>query len=580
MTVMTVAEALLRFLPEQYIELDEKQHRLVHGILGIFGHGNVGGIGSALARQSLLPFIQGFNEQGMVHTAVAFAKQKNRLGTLACTTSIGPGALNMVTGAATATINRLPVLLLPGDYFADRGPDPVLQQLECSFDPTLSVNDCFKPVSAFWDRITRPEQLMSSLVQAMRVLSDPVLTGAVVISLPQDVQAERFDYPEEFFRKRIYTLDRRPPSEQALKHAARLITSAKRPLLIAGGGVHYALAHSELVELVEAHAIPAAETQAGKGALPSRLSHNIGSIGVLGTSAANRLAAKADVIIAVGTRLSDFTTASKTVFKHPEHRIIHININRADACKLEALPVLADAKIGLHKLNNLLSDMGYKTKDSYNQEIALLKEEWMHEHRRLTTPSQSTSIKQSEALALVNNFMSPKDICVAASGSLPGDLMRLWQAGEPGSFHLEYGFSCMGYEVAGALGAKMAAPESEVYAIVGDGAFLMLNTELLTSLQTRHKIVVILFNNQGYRCINNLQASLKSPNFGNVFSLEVDFASYAQSMGALGFHVKKLSDLEPALMQARRAEKSVLIQIDVAPDSMSGSYDTFWRVDA
>lgn len=588
---LTMAQALLRFLDQQYVQLDGKEHKFVKGVMGIFGHGNVLGIGEALEREpGSLRFIQGKNEQGMTHAAVAYAKQKNRLEIFACTSSIGPGALNMVTAAATATVNRIPVLLLPGDIFACRQPDPVLQQLEHPMDYTVSVNDAFKPVSRYWDRITRPEQLMSSMIQAMRVLTDPAETGAVTICLPQDVQTEAYDYPEDFFRKRVHYLDRKPASQAAIERAADLISRKQKPILIAGGGVHYSLAYEELRQFAEAFGIPVAETQAGKSAIPWDHPLNMGAIGATGSLAANRLAREADAVICVGTRLGDFPTASKTAFTSPEAEFIHINVSGFDASKLNACQVVADAGAGLKELTSALQARSYKSAHN-GPELAKLKAEWTREVDRLYGLESEEGLAQTRVLGELNRYMAG-EVIVAASGSLPGDLHRLWRSEAPKSYHMEYGFSCMGYEIAGAFGVKLAEPDKEVYALVGDGSYLMLHSEILTSIQEGVKVNVILLDNHGYQCIHSLQRENGSDGFGNEFRLRspetgrltgdyvpVDYAAHARSMGIKAFSATRVDELKEALRQAGEEKGSTLIEIKVLPGTQSGGYESWWRVD-
>lgn len=588
---LTMAQALLRFLDQQYVQLDGKEHKFVKGVMGIFGHGNVLGIGEALEREpGSLRFIQGKNEQGMTHAAVAYAKQKNRLEIFACTSSIGPGALNMVTAAATATVNRIPVLLLPGDIFACRQPDPVLQQLEHPMDYTVSVNDAFKPVSRYWDRITRPEQLMSSMIQAMRVLTDPAETGAVTICLPQDVQTEAYDYPEDFFRKRVHYLDRKPASQAAIERAAELISRKQKPILIAGGGVHYSLAYEELRQFAEAFGIPVAETQAGKSAIPWDHPLNMGAIGATGSLAANRLAREADAVICVGTRLGDFPTASKTAFTSPEAEFIHINVSGFDASKLNACQVVADAGAGLKELTSALQARSYKSAHN-GPELAKLKAEWTREVDRLYGLESEEGLAQTRVLGELNRSMA-NEVIVAASGSLPGDLHRLWRSEAPKSYHMEYGFSCMGYEIAGAFGVKLAEPDKEVYALVGDGSYLMLHSEILTSIQEGVKVNVILLDNHGYQCIHSLQRENGSDGFGNEFRLRspetrrltgdyvpVDYAAHARSMGIKAFSATSVDELKEALRQAGEEKGSTLIEIKVLPGTQSGGYESWWRVD-
>jgi 3D-(3,5/4)-trihydroxycyclohexane-1,2-dione acylhydrolase (decyclizing) len=588
---LTMAQALLKFLDNQYVELDGKEYKFVKGIMGIFGHGNVTGIGEALEyEQGQLTFIQGKNEQGMVHAATAYAKQKNRLEIFACTTSIGPGALNMVTAAATATVNRIPVLLLPGDNFACRQPDPVLQQIENSADYTISATDAFKPVSKYWDRIVRPEQLMTAAINAMRVLTDPVDTGAVTLALPQDVQAEAYEYPVEFFRKRVHHIDRRPVTSVVCERAVELIRSKKKPLIIAGGGVHYSLATEELKAFAERFHIPVAETQAGKSALAWDHPLNMGAIGVTGSLAANRLAKEADIILAIGTRLGDFATGSKIAFQNPDVTFLGINVSALDAMKMDAQMVVADAKEALIALTEALDKAGYVSRYEKHK-LAELKAAWDQEVDRLYSMELAEGLSQTRVLGEINEFLDEKDVIVCAAGSLPGDLHRLWRSKQPKTYHMEYGFSCMGYEVTGAFGVKMAEPERDVYALVGDGSYLMLHSELVTSIQEGHKITVLLFDNHGYQCIHNLQRGHGSEGFGNEFRyrssetnrltgeyMTFDFAAHARSLGAKTYTVCTIAELREALEQAKKETVSTLIDIKVLPGTNTGGYESWWRV--
>ncbi|MFF2090757.1 3D-(3,5/4)-trihydroxycyclohexane-1,2-dione acylhydrolase (decyclizing) [Paenibacillus sp. NPDC058174] len=588
---LTMAQALLKFLDQQYLSVDGIETKFVAGVMGIFGHGNVTGIGEALERQpGSLAFIQGKNEQGMVHAATAFAKQKNRKQIYACTTSIGPGALNMVTGAATATVNRIPVLLLPGDHFASRQPDPVLQQMEIPNDYTISANDSFKAVSRYWDRIVRPEQLMASLLQAMRVLTDPVDTGAVTLALPQDVQAEAYDYPAVFFDRRVHYMDRRPAAAEAIARAAALAAGKKRPLIIAGGGVHYAEAVNELHAFAEALQIPVAETQAGKSAMPWNHPLAAGGVGTTGTLAANRLAAEADLIIAVGTRLSDFTTASKSAFRNPSVSFLNLNVSAFDAVKLEGTAVVADARLALPVLQAALQEIGYKA--SYKDgELKALKSEWDAEVDRLYALESDEGFTQTKALGIVNRFLGEKDVIVAAAGSLPGDLHRVWRVTQSKTYHMEYGFSCMGYEVSGAFGTALAEPDREVYAMVGDGSYLMLHSELVTAIQEGVKMTVVLFDNHGFQCIHNLQRGHGSEGFGNEFRfrspstgklsgayMPIDFAAHARSLGAAAYKAVNAEELEQSLALAKAENGPVLIEVKVLPGTNTGGYESWWHV--
>jgi len=587
---LTMAQALLKFMANQYVELDNKEYPFIRGVFGIFGHGNVTGIGEALEYQSSgLTYYRASNEQSMVHAATAFAKQSNRLQIFACTSSIGPGATNMITGAAAATTNRIPVLLLPGDIFACRQPDPVLQQLEDPIDYTMSVNDCFKPVSKYWDRISRPEQLMSACLNAFRVLTDPVDTGAVTLCLPQDVQCESYDYPENFFHKRVWHIDRRILSERAIAEAATKIQQAKQPLIIAGGGVHYSLACDALVDFAETLGIPVAETQAGKSTIAWDHPLSVGGVGVTGTEVANKLAAEADVILAVGSRLQDFTTASKLAFQHPQLEILHLNVNAFDGYKLGASYLPGDAKLGLQAIKK--AAQGYRTTTDYQNKITKLREAWNHEVDKLYIAEINNANTQTAVLGAINEFVSHDDTIVCAAGSLPGDLHRLWRCQSPKDYHIEYAYSCMGYEVAAGLGVRFAKDQGEVYVIVGDGSFLMLHSALLTSLQERQKINVILLDNNGFQCIKNLQESVGSQGFGNELRyrdpksnrlegeiVPVDFAKYAEALGAKTYFAKDIEALKQALQEAKQSPISTLIEIKVAPRTMSEGYESWWRV--
>jgi 3D-(3,5/4)-trihydroxycyclohexane-1,2-dione acylhydrolase (decyclizing) len=481
---MTMAQAVVRFLANQYVVRDGVEQRFFAGMWGIFGHGNVTGLGQALEEVGNdLPYYRPQNEQAMVHTAIAYAKMKNRLQTFACTSSVGPGATNMITGAATATVNRLPVLLLPGDTFANRLPHPVLQQLENPVSQDLSVNDCFRPVSKFWDRIDRPEQILASLPEAVRVLTDPVETGAVTLALPQDVQPEAYDYPARFFEKRVHRVVRTVAPASELAIAAEMIKAAERPLIVAGGGVIYSDATAALSDFADGLGVPVCETQAGKGALPWSHPWNVGPVGSNGGLAANRLAAAADLVIAVGTRLSDFTTASHAAFQHPAVRVLAINVSAFDAGKLGAFPLVCDAREGLIALLTAVRRNGYRVNAAHGDRVETLKAEWNGIVDRLRAVETPELLTQANAIGIVNEASEPRDVVVCAAGGLPGDLLKLWRPVDPKGYHLEYGYSCMGYEIAGGLGAKMADLSREVYVMVGDGSYLMLHTEIVTSLQ-------------------------------------------------------------------------------------------------
>ncbi|GLX66565.1 3D-(3,5/4)-trihydroxycyclohexane-1,2-dione acylhydrolase (decyclizing) [Paenibacillus glycanilyticus] len=589
---LSMAQALLRFLDNQYVSVDGTETKFVKGVMGIFGHGNVTGLGEALERSpGSLTFIQGKNEQGMAHAATAFAKQSGRKQIFACTSSIGPGALNMVTAAGTATVNRIPLLLLPGDNFACRQPDPVLQQLENPGDYTMSAVDAFKPVSRYWDRIVRPEQLMTAALSAMRVLTDPAETGTVTLALPQDVQAETYDYPEAFFAKRVHVIERRPAATDAIRSAVNLLAGKRKPLIIAGGGVHYSGAAEELMAFATAFGIPVAETQAGKSVMPWNHPLNMGGVGVTGTLAANRLAKEADVVIGIGTRYSDFTTSSKSAFVNENVEFININVSRFDAVKQGGIAVTADAVEALQALRKALNEAGYVS--GYDRGmLAEWKAEWDREVNLLYAAEHEAGLSQTRALGVINETLRPSDVIVAAAGSLPGDLHRLWRPVEPGTYHMEYGFSCMGYEVSGAFGAALAEPGREVYAVVGDGSYLMLHSELVTSLQEGVKMTVLLFDNSGFQCIHNLQRGHGSDGFGNEFRyrnpqdgslsgsyMPIDFAAHARSLGARTYTVHTSEQLREAILLAREETVSTLIEMKVLPGTNTSGYESWWRVD-
>ncbi|MCC7109432.1 MAG: 3D-(3,5/4)-trihydroxycyclohexane-1,2-dione acylhydrolase (decyclizing) [Deltaproteobacteria bacterium] len=580
---LTVACALLRFLKAQRVRRDGVEAPLFHGVFGIFGHGNVAGLGQALDEEGGLPHYQPKNEQAGVHAAIAFAKHQRRLGVMAVTTSVGPGATNLVTGAATATINRLPVLLLPGDTFANRRPQPVLQQLEHPSAMDLSVNDCLRPVSRYWDRIVRPEQLLLALPEAVRVLLDPADTGAVTLCLPEDVQAEAVDWPAHFFEPRVHGVERRPPGAESLAAAVEVLKKAKRPLLIAGGGVHYSDAFAALRALCDATGIPVAMTQAGTGALPASHRSWLGSLGVTGTECANAIARDADVVLCVGTRLSDFTTASKTQLQHPAVRFVSVNVNAFDAHKHGAVPVVADARLALAALTEALPGTRYA-----EEPVAQARAAWQATRATLVRPLQSGALSQAELLDVLNQRAGAGSTVVHAAGGIPGDIHKLWASVEPRDYHSEYGYSCMGYEVAGALGVKLAEPAREVYALLGDGSYLMMANELLTSVQEGRKIVVILVDNHGYQCIHNLQRGCGGRSFGNEFRartgagltgepVAVDFVKNAASLGAVTFTAKTRAELTRALDDAARVTTSCLIYVPLeAPSRLPGS--SWWDV--
>ncbi|MFL5761811.1 MAG: 3D-(3,5/4)-trihydroxycyclohexane-1,2-dione acylhydrolase (decyclizing) [Thermomicrobiales bacterium] len=589
---MTTAQAIVRFLAAQYVSRDGQRQRFIPGIFGIFGHGNVTGLGQALEEVGAdLPYHQPRSEQGMVHTAVAFAKMKNRLQALACTSSVGPGATNMITGAAVATVNRVPVLLLPGDTFASRRPHPVLQQLEHPMSQDLSVNDAFRPVSRFWDRINRPEQLLSSLPEAIRVLADPAETGAVTIALPQDVQAEAFDFPANFLDERIARVARPLPAESELAEALQLLAEADAPLIIAGGGVIYSDASEALAKLAETGGIPVSETQAGKGSLPWTNAWNVGPIGSTGGIAANRLAADADLVFAVGTRLSDFTTASHTAFQNPAVKFIGLNVNAMDASKLGGLALIGDARATMDALAKRLGAAQYRTSADYIRKISGLKEEWNDTVDQLRAVDDGGPLTQANVIGLVNDASGDRDVVVCAAGGMPGDLHKLWRPIDPKGYHLEYGYSCMGYEIAGGLGAKMADPSRDVYVMVGDGSYLMLHTELVTSLQEGYKLIIVLVDNSGYQCIRGLQMASGSPSFGNEFRyrgtesgrldgafMSVDFALNAESLGAVAFRASTADELQEALEKAKQTEHTTVIHVRVDVDARVPGFDSWWDV--
>lgn len=589
---MTAAQALVRFLEQQYVARDGREQPFFAGMFGIFGHGNVTGLGQALEEVGRgLRYYQPRNEQAMVHAAAAYAKMKNRLQTFACTSSVGPGATNMVTGAAGATINRLPVLLLPGDIFANRWPHPVLQQLEHPKSRDVSVNDAFRPVSRFFDRIYRPEQLIDSLPEALRILTDQAETGAVTIALPEDVQTEAYDFPAHFFNRRVYRISRPtpPPSELAL--AVEQIRAASRPLIIAGGGVLYSEASEALAALAAGCGIPVCETQAGKGSLPWNHPWEVGPIGANGGLAANRLAAQADLIIAVGTRLTDFTTASKTAFQHPGLRFIGLNIAPIDAFKLGALPLIGDAQASLRALAAALAAASYRTAQGYAAAVRALKQEWdeaVDAQRQVRNPERLT---QANVIGVVNEFSRQQDVVVGAAGGLPGDLNKLWRTRDSKGYHLEYGYSCMGYEIAGGLGVKMADAARDVYVLVGDGSYLMLNHEIVTSLQEGYKLTIVLVDNSGFQCIRGLQMAAGSPAFGNELRyrdrdsdrldgpiIPIDFVQNAQSLGAKAYRAETAAALREALAAAAEEERTVLIHVPVDREARVPGYEGWWDV--
>jgi 3D-(3,5/4)-trihydroxycyclohexane-1,2-dione acylhydrolase (decyclizing) len=592
---LTMAQALVRFLTSQYVERDGVQQRFFAGVFGIFGHGNVAGVGQALQQYAGdLTYYQARNEQAMVHAAVAYARQKNRLQTLVCTTSIGPGATNMTTGAALATINRLPVLLLPGDVFATRRPDPVLQQLEVPHSGDLSVNDCFRPVSRYWDRVNRPEQVIPAALSAMRVLTSGAETGAVTLSLPQDVQAEAYDFPQEFFEKRVWRVPRPLPDWVELERAAALVRAARRPMIVAGGGVIYSEATDALAHLAGRTGIPVGETQAGKGSMPYDRPCALGAVGATGTFAANRIAREADLVVGIGTRWTDFTTASKTAFQNPDVRFVNINVADFDAHKHAGLSLVGDARATLEALAEALS--GYEVGRDYRERNTRLCEEWDREVERLYSLGHGPLPAQSEVLGAVNSFSKAEDVVVCAAGSMPGDLHKLWRTRDPKGYHVEYGYSCMGYEIAGGLGVKMADPSREVYVMVGDGSYLMMNAELITSIQEGYKLTVILVDNSGFSSIGALSRSVGSDGFGTHYryrkdgsvgldseeepgeTLPVDLATNAESLGARVFRTKTVPEVSDALAAAKEEARTVVIHVPVDRYEGVPSYESFWDV--
>ena len=609
---MTVGQAIVRFLDNQYVEMDGKQTKFVDGIFTIFGHGIVVGLGQALDENPHgLRVYQGRNEQGMAHVAAGFAKQKNRRQIIACASSIGPGAANMITAAADATVNNVPLLLFPGDTYATRQPDPVLQQVEQPDSLTITTNDAYKPVCKYWDRIIRPEQLMSALINAMRVLTDPADTGAVCIALSQDVEGESYEYPEEFFAHRIHRITRPHPVKEDLDALVKLFKGSKKPLVICGGGVRYSEAGKALETFCKSFNIPFAETQSGKSACKSSNPLNLGGIGVTGNLSANTIAEKADLVLAVGSRLSDFTTGSKSQYKNPKVKFAAINMSKFHAYKLDAYPVVADAKAAIEDLTAALKKAGYRS--AYKDEIKQAQDAWAKEMKRLADYRYDKRFKtivaaqypgsiddfikttggvitQTSALALIRREIPKDAIVVGASGSLPGDLQRMWTTDTKDAYHMEYGYSCMGYEIAASLGAKMAEKNREVYAMVGDGSFLMLHSELITSLQEGMKINVLLFDNCGFGCINNLQMSNGIGNLATEFRyrdkngkllgdmIPIDYAQVAKGYGCKTYTAKTLDELKKALADAKKQKVSTLIDIKALPKTMTEGYKSWWNV--
>jgi 3D-(3,5/4)-trihydroxycyclohexane-1,2-dione acylhydrolase (decyclizing) len=585
---LTTAQAIVTFLQNQFAERDGKEQAFFAGMLGIFGHGNVAGIGQAL-QQSGFPYILTRNEQASVHLASGFAKMSNRLRTFACTSSIGPGATNMVTGAALATINRLPVLLLPGDIFARRQVAPVLQQLESASSQDISVNDCFKPVSRYWDRINRPEQIITSLPEAMRVLTSPAETGAVTLALPQDVQADAYDFPEAFFRKRVWTVRRPPPDELSMARAVEAILGSRKPLIVAGGGVLYSEASRALANFAELTGIPVSETQAGKGSLAYDHVQCVGAIGATGTSSANRLAREADVVIGIGTRYSDFTTASMTAFENTKLRFVNINVAEFDAYKVSAIAVVADARVALEEMAERLR--GYRVSSEYAEKIGDLRKKWTREMHRLLQLENSPLLAQSAVIGALFEASGPRDVLVSAAGSHPGDLHKLWPARSPNGYHMEYGYSCMGYEIPGAIGAKMADPSREVFVFLGDGTYQMMSSEIVTAVQEGIKLIIVLVDNHGFASIGGLSESIGSAGFGTHYrersnstgqldgkNLAVDYVANARSLGAQATKASSLTELKESLAHAKSSKQTTVIVVETDREVRVPGYESWWDV--
>ncbi|GAB4509980.1 MAG: 3D-(3,5/4)-trihydroxycyclohexane-1,2-dione acylhydrolase (decyclizing) [Anaerolineae bacterium] len=588
---LTMAQALILYLSQQHVSRDGVENPFFTGVWGIFGHGNVAGIGQALQQYAdKIRYYQSRNEQAQVHAAVAYAKHKNRMQTFACTSSIGPGATNMITGAALATVNRIPVLLLPGDIFAERIQAPVLQQLESEHTQDIGVNDSFKPVSRYWDRLYRPEQLIAALPEAMRVLTSPAETGAVTLCLPQDTQAEAYDYPASMFEKRVWVIPRHRPDLGLLHQAAQWIRESQAPMILAGGGVHYSDATATLRDFVEKLGIPVGETQAGKGALPYDHPLNLGAVGATGTEGANVMAQEADLIIGIGTRYSDFTSASKTAFQNPNVRFININVMEFDAYKHNALPLVGDAKVTLHELLETVGN--YRTSEDYQQRCHHYNRAWDAEVHRIYTLEHEPLLSQGEVIGMVNTFSRPQDVVLCAAGSLPGDLHKLWRTRDPRGYHLEYGFSCMGYEIAGGLGVAMADPERDVYVMIGDGSFLMMNSEIVTMVQEGIKVVIVLLDNHGFASIGGLSKSVGSDGFGTKYrhrepgqdqltgeNIQTDFARICEGMGAHVIRADTREAFSAALEEARTIQnRPVCIVTEVDRRQRVGGYESWWDV--
>ena len=579
---LTMAQALVRYLAAQHTDCDGRTVALFGGVWAIFGHGNVAGIGEALAaHRAELPTYRAHNEQAMALAAIGYAKAMHRRRMMACTTSIGPGATNMITAAAVAHVDRLPVLLLPGDVFASRRPDPVLQQVESFGDGTASANDCFRPVSRYFDRITRPEQILTALPRALSVLTDPAECGPVTLALCQDVQAEAFDYPEQFFATRVWHVRRVRPDVGELAAAADLLRNARAPLLIAGGGVHYSEATEVLDRFVTAHGIPLAETQAGKSALPFDHPFNLGAIGVTGTSAANRAAETADVILAVGTRLQDFTTGSWALFQNPGRRLIGLNVQVFDAAKHHMQPLIADARVGLTELDHALA--GHRAPPAWLHHLTAVVGAWREQASAVTAPSNAELPSDAQVIGAVQRASPADAIVVCAAGGLPGELHKLWQAREVGTYHLEYGYSCMGYEIAGGLGVKLARPDREVIVLVGDGSYLMLNSEIATSVMLGIRLTIVVLDNGGFGCIDRLQRATGGEPFNNLLAdcgaaPLVDFRAHAASLGALAEQVDGIAGLEAALRRAFTAERTSVVVLRTDPRVATAAGGHWWDV--
>ena len=587
---LTVGQALVEFLIQQYTSVDGVERQFFGGAFTIFGHGNVAGVGEALrANADRLPCYLPRNEQAMVHAAVGFAKMANRKRAMICTSSIGPGATNMVTGAAVGTINRLPVLLLPGDIFATRGPAPVLQQLESASTQDISVNDCFKPVSRYWDRINRPEQLITSLPEALRVLTSPADTGAVTVCLPQDVQAEAFDFPDAFFEKRVWTIPRPRADAALVGRAAEVLRSSKNPLIIAGGGVIYSEATDTLRRFAEATGIAVVETQAGKGTLAYDHPQSLGAVGVTGTPGANRLAREADVVIVAGSRLSDFTTASKTAFQHPDVRFITVNTTEFDAGKHQALPLVGDARATFDEWLPMME--GWQTSSAYRERVAREKSEWEREVDRIYHLDHRPVISQGEVIGILNEFTGPRDVIVNAAGSMPGDLHKLWRTRDPKQYHMEYGYSCMGYEIAAGLGIKMAEPDRDLYVLVGDGSYLMMAQEIVTAVQENVKLTILIVENHGFASIGGLSKAVGCEGYATEYRyrnertglldgdlLPVDLAQNAASLGAVTTRACTREAIQAALESARGSDRTTAIVIPVDIEQRVGGHESWWDV--